>query len=415
MIKSFLFAMLILPAILLSKSFIISPIPLPKTYVLNLDINECDNACLQKEWDEGQIFSFLAHAHGVLQNKQLNSDKLIAESLLNIGSRITNGTVKIALLLPYTIIGRYAASTTTSALAYLLARNKTFDLKSFNILNEDQNTVAAALSKISSQGYDYVIAPMTNKGVNSVIALNPKIDIFFPTINKNDVNTSSPYLYFGGIDYKAQLNLLLQRAVSPLVIFHTKSPLSKYLTSYAQDNFILSNDTNRVIKYKITDRSSNMRYTLENNDAIAHGSFLMNTPIVKTGMVMSQLTLYDVNSTNILSTQINYNPLILSLTQYQDRKNMLMANSIIMNNEIITQTNELLNNDIRYNWINYATTIGVDYFFHLITGSSREYPLPLKDNQIIYPINLVKPSYNRFVYMSTSINKPPSDSPGIFD
>lgn len=408
MIKIFFLILLVLSNILYAKSFMISPIPLPKTYVLNIHITQCDNACLQKEWNDKQIFSFLAHAHGVLQNRQLNSDKLIAESLLNIGSKTSNGTVKIALLLPYTIIGRYAASTTTSALAYLLARNRTFDLKSFNVSNENQDTIANALDKISSQGYNYVIAPMTQKGVNSIISINPKIDVFFPTINKNDVNTTSPYLYFGGIDYKAQLSLLLKRAVSPLVVFHTSSQLSSYLTSYAQDNFILSGDTNRVIKYKITDRSSNMRYTLENNNAIAHGSFLMDTPIVKTGMIMSQLTLYDVNSTNILSTQINYNPLILSLTQYQDRKNMLIANSIIMNNEIITQTNSLLNNDIRYNWINYATTIGVDYFFHLITNSNREYPLPIKDNQIIYPINLVKPSYSRFIYISPIINRPPT-------
>ena len=413
MMKRLLLLLLVLPNLLFAKSFIISAIPLPKTYVLNLKITKCNELCLQQEWKNEQIFSFLAHASGVLQNKQLNSDKLIAESLLNIGSRISNGKIKIALLLPYTIIGRYAASTTTSTLAYLLARNRTFDLKSFNIQNENQDTIADALNKISAARYNYIIAPLTKKGVNSVIAINPKADIFFPTINKNDVNTTSPYLYFGGIDYKAQLALLLKRAVSPLVIFHTNSPLSNYLTSDAQNSFILSGDTNNVIKYKITDRSSNMRYTLENNNAIAHGSFLMNTPIVKTGMVMSQLTLYDVNSTNILSTQINYNPLILSLTQYQDRKNMLIANSIIVNNEIITQTNALLNNNIRYNWINYATTIGVDYFFHLITNSNREYPLPIKNNQVIYPINLVKPSYGRFIYLSPIIGKP-TVLPSIF-
>jgi len=117
----------------------------------------------------------------------------------------------------------------------------------------NQDTIADALNKISAAGYNYIIAPLTKKGVNSMIAINPKVDIFFPTINKNDVNTTSPYLYFGGIDYKAQLALLLKRAVSPLVIFHTNSPLSNYLTSDAQDSFILSGGTNNVIKYKITE------------------------------------------------------------------------------------------------------------------------------------------------------------------
>ena len=112
---------------------------------------------------------------------------------------------------------------------------------------------------------------------------------------------------------------------------------------------------------------------------------------------MSQLTLYDINVTNILSTQINYDPLILSITQAKDRNNMIIANSIEKNNNVLIEANMLLNNDIVYDWINYSTTVGSDYFFHLITHDKREYELAMQDNQIIYPISLVQPSYSRFV------------------
>ncbi len=122
-------------------------------------------------------------------------------------------------------------------------------------------------------------------------------------------------------------------------------------------------------------------------------------------MIMSQLTLYDTNATNVLSTQINYDPLILSMTQYEDRKNMIIANSITQNNNILIETNSLLGNDIVYDWINYTTTVGVDYFFSLATREDREYDIALQDNQMIYPIELLSPSRYRFVKHISTIKE----------
>lgn len=114
-------------------------------------------------------------------------------------------------------------------------------------------------------------------------------------------------------------------------------------------------------------------------------------------MIMSQLTMYDVNATNVLSTQINYDPLILSLTQYVDRHKMIIANSITQNNSIFIETNSLLGNDIVYDWINYTTTVGMDFFFTQITNQDRQYKIDMQDNQMIYPIELLRPSKTRFI------------------
>jgi hypothetical protein len=392
----------------MAKSSLVSPIPLPKTYVQNLDPFECNEHCLKSELANGYIFSFLAHAPNMINDKLLNEQRLINISLFNIGAPVFNNKLRIAMLLPYKLIGRYASSTTTSVFAYLLAKNRTFEIKSFNIDTENKDLIASTLHQIGKEGFSYVIAPLTEQGVQAVIDINPKMDIFFPTINKEDVNSTSPYLYFGGINYHAQLQALLKHSTSPLVIFHDHSGLANKLTVYAQDIFTKQSDTpestqqKNIFRYIISSQSSNLKYILDKNQRIQHGSFLMNTPVVKTGMVLSQFTLYDINSTNILSTQINYDPLILSMTQYQDRQNMIIANSVVMHNKIINETNALLNNDINYNWINYASTIGIDYFFHLITGSKREYPLPVVGNQIIYPIELMRPSYARFVKYTDS-------------
>ncbi|WP_345993982.1 hypothetical protein [Sulfurimonas sp. HSL-1716] len=399
--------LLLLPVFVSAKSYLASPIPLPKTYMQDLDPYVCDEECLKEELQKGYIFSFLAHSPTKLDNKELNEQRLLNLSLFNIGAPISTDKLKIAIIIPYKIIGRYAASTTNSVFAYLLTKNRAFDIKTFNIDSQDKDVLSKTIHEIENEGFYYAIAPLTKDGVDTVIGIDPQINIFFPTVNKDDVVSSSNYLYFGGIDYKAQTNLLLKEAVSPLVVFKDKSILADRLSKYAEDKYLHKDidstgfeqadpQSRKVFTFSIDKSSTNLKDELFENKDVQYGSFLTNTPVVKTGMIMSQLTLYDVNETNVLSTQINYDPLILSMTQFQDRENMIIANSISKNNNIIIETNSLLSNDIVYDWINYATTVGIDYFFNLITNVPREYPLQMVDHQIIYPITLVKPSYARF-------------------
>ena len=152
----------------------------------------------------------------------------------------------------------------------------------------------------------------------------------------------------------------------------------------------------KVIQYFVSRKTTNLQYYLKENKKIVDGSFFINTPIIKTGMILSQLTLYDTNATNVLSTQINYNPLLLSMTQYIDREKMIVANSIVKNNAVVIETNSLLGNDIVYDWINYTTTIGVDYFYSLITGEAREYDVNVSNQQMVYDIELLHPGRTKF-------------------
>ena len=166
-------------------------------------------------------------------------------------------------------------------------------------------------------------------------------------------------------------------------------------------NLTEPSDVNKtVIKFSIPRRTTNLEKYLKENVDLNASSCFINTPIVKTAMIMSQLTLYDTNTTeitNILSTQINYDPLLLSMTQYSDRKNMIIANSITEQNNMLIETNSLLSNDIVYDWINYTTTIGIDYFYSLITSDMRDYNISLENNQMQYKIELIKPSYSKFI------------------
>ena len=403
-----LFLSLLIPLFLSAQSYLISSIPLPKSYVLNLDPYECDEACLKELAEKGQVFSFLAHAQDRLEDPELNEFRLIHVALFNLGAFRQESRLKIALLLPYRVIGRYANSTTNAVFAYMLTKNRDYEIRSYQINDETPETVRAALKQIEEDGFYYVIAPVTKTGAEAVAAYNPDLTVYFPTINRNDLQGTPRSLYFGGIDYRAQIDALLDEAVSPLVTFYDNSRLGNELHSYSSERFLSRDDTNgteadqvetpkRSYSYAIDKHTSNLEAQLKENEKIQNGSFMLNTPIVKTGMIMSQLTLYDTNTTNILSTQINYDPLLFSVTQYRDRKEMIIANSIGTNNNVLVEANLLLGNDIVYDWINYATTVGTDLFFNMITRSEREYELPLVDNQIVYPIQLVSPSYYRFV------------------
>jgi len=422
---------LLFPLAIFAQSFLISNIPVPKTYIQNLDPYPCDEECLEQYIDNGMIFSFLAHAQSKLNNKNQDEIRMMNISILNLGSSTSSGKIRIAMLLPYKIIGRYAASTTNSTFSYLITKNRAFELKSYKIESEKEEDISKAISQIKSDGFHYVIAPLTKHGADTLTKLNPDIYVYFPTINKDDVNSSSPYIFYGGIDYKAQSDMLLKEAVSPLVIFYDKSMIGRKLsiyeeksfknrtyldndradlTSFSQEDklFEMKNEDNlvqedKVIKFSIPRRITNLERQLKENENIVGGSFFLNTPIVKSGMIMSQLTLYDVNATNVLSTQINYDPLLLSMTQYNDRKEMIVANSITEKNNILIESNALLSNDIVYDWINYTTTVGTDYFFNMITNDIREYSIDVQNNQMIYNIELLKPSLSRFIKYTSTI------------
>lgn len=374
MIRLYIFTLL-LPIALFCESSLTSNIPLPKTDVQNLDPALLENANVEHS--------------SVLETKPAASD----------------AKLRIALLIPYSKIGKYATSTTNASFAYLMSKNRPFELKSYKIEDESYDEIFKTLKKIQADGFSYIIAPLTQSGEKIVSKINPQINIYFPTINKKDAQTTSKYLYYGGIDYRAQSDLLLKESVSPLVIFYDKSEIGEQLSNYQEYKFKQDNATtrNNVVKFSIPQQITSLEDKLKDNPRISGGSFFVNTPIVKSGMIMSQLTLYNTNATNVLSTQTNYNPLLLSMTQYQDRKNMIIANSITQNNDELIETNSLLGNDIVYEWINYTTTVGIDYFSYIISGAKREYNIENVNNQMIYPIVLLEPSVSRFIpYKSTA-------------
>jgi 5S rRNA maturation endonuclease (ribonuclease M5) len=376
-----------------------SPIPLPKTEVLSRSSYECADSCLMKYIERGDIFSFLSYAKNELENSELEEKRRFFQTLLNVSGDVEEAFVRIALLLPDKKIGRYALSVSKSTFAYLIARKVPFEVKSYFIEDETNSTLAKAIEEIEADEHSFVIAPLTERGVHILSKIETKPYIYIPTTHIRKIENKSENLIFGGIDYKKQVEELLSflDVNDSLSMFFDDSQKGEELRELVLETL---QNKGRNIDLKVDERvekkQSNFKKLL-NKDEVG-GKYFINTTQLKSSILLSQLTANKQKPALILSTQINYSPNLLSMTQYRDRKNMLIANSISgRDNRDILNMNLLLNNDIRYNWINYSTTVGVDYFFSLITGKKREFQELLINNQIIYNIRIMKPQQASFV------------------
>jgi hypothetical protein len=382
---------------LIAKSHIVSTIPIPKAKILKTSCEKCDTECLNNLLIDGKIFSFLAYIDDSVTEVILREKKLMYYELFNINNKENIFGVRIAVLLPSKIIGSYAKSTTNAVFSYLMAKNKIFEMKTFNIQNETLESITQGLIDIQKEDFLYVIAPMTPKGANLIADLSPSIYVFIPTVHSIDVPKRNKNMFFGGINYTEQIEKLLQIHENKMVLIHDNGSKGTQLNDMVK--LILAEkypNTKIAMENSVSRKASQFDYLFKKNKRIKHSSVFLNTPIVKTSLIMSSMTQNETNPSKILSTQINYNSNILNLTQKHDRTNLFIANSIFQENKPLIEANKLLNNDIKYDWINYSTTLGVDYFFHIATGIPQDYNTKIENNQIIYPVDLYKATSSRF-------------------
>lgn len=376
-----------------------SPISLPETTILKRDNLVYSEERLHQFILDGEIFSFLAYADDGLKSFALQERKLVLNSLFHIETKREFRGINIALLLPEPIIGRYSSFITKAVTSYLVSKGSDFRVKSYFVDNEDNQTLASAIEEIIKDKFKFVIAPMTQSGVSIIETLSPELFIYFPTIHKEKVGKSSNLFYFGGIDYKEQIKKLLNNFDGgEISLFYDKSSKGEELNQIVYSELNSSYpDANITVVRGVGKRDSDFSDLYKDKNDSWGSSFFINTTKIKSSILLSQLTAYEQEPKLIMSTQINYTPILLSMTQPNDRSKLLIANSISNGDETISDINYLLNNDITYDWINYSTTLGVDYFYHLISGESRSYSEQIIDNQIIYKTHLMRSLEAKFL------------------
>ncbi|WP_301007738.1 MULTISPECIES: hypothetical protein [Helicobacter] len=394
---------LVIPPFANASGKYLSPLPLPNMEVLNVESQKCSTSCLKELLEKEQVFSFIAKIDENNQNKemieQLNqflSQLEILEIPYFLG--LQKSLFHIALLFPRKAIGRYSSTTMNTILSYLLLQRGGFNFEVFDSQGESLEDLQAALEKIYAKGHRQVIAVLTQEGANHLATMRTDLSIFIPSVHKSQILSNandSPHLIFGGISYEEQIKKLSEiqphiRAAS----FYDSGNIGKQMQQYTQ----ASNENLQLSKSFSLKQGSELPKEIKALRGALQGTrIFLNTPITNSSIILSQLTYNSIRPNGIYSTQINYNPSLLSITQERDRKNMFIANSIATLDSLFVEQAKLLDVDLEYDWINYATAFGIEYFYRKSSpGAKRYFKERIKDNQVQYNIEILTPTNNRF-------------------
>lgn len=366
----------------------ISPILVPQQFYLDPDGELCDSICLEEFIQNDLYFSFLAkYPSSITPDDRLQEFYADLSILFGLDAQGDRPAIRLAVLMPQKRIRGYAISTVNTLIAYLLHREHHFDIKVFNLEDEDSTSVEAAINAIKSEGYVYVIAPVTPEGALQLSIHAKGLQLFIPTVHKSLIPSAPKEVLFGGIDYARQIETLMGHTNNKVALFSDGTPLAQTLDRMTKDA------AGTVIFHQELDNSRiNFKGMLKNNTRLQNSSIFLNTPLVKSSLVASQLRVYEIVPHILLSTQINYHPMLLSLTQYEDRQNLLIANAIDFVPSQLRIVNGLLGHSIEYDWVNYATSVGIDHFYtnYFNPGATTLFKESVIDSQVNYATKLFR-------------------------
>ena len=389
--RKILTALLICSA-LFARSEKASDIPPASEIYINLEPAKCDDACLLDLVKEGLLHSLLARYENSSNQGILQAINALSDPHANAGGESltpsSNAEFKIAVIIPQDSIKSYAGVVSNAVIAYIVRQNAPIDVKFYNIGNEAPSAIDGALARARSENIAYIIAPFTPVGakyLNEV--LDPAMTAFVPTLHISSVDSPQDSLIFGGIDYKGQVEKLLNFSNGQVAAFSDGSALGAALNRYADE---LSGGL--AYENEIASGATDLKPMLSGNSRLSGATVFLNVPLVKASMVSSQMRLYDVKFNALLSTQINYAPSIFKLTQPQDREKLYIANSISKTDGALDSNNEILGQNLNFNWVGYSASAGLDYIYatYLSRGAQRLFSENVEDSQIIYDTKVLK-------------------------
>lgn len=398
---------LLYPQFVMASGQYPSPLPTPSAEILNVDIERCSTSCLRDFLERGQVFSFMANVNKDNQNERVLEELNALLSALEISEipyfiGAQKPFFNIALLFPRKSIGRYSSTTTNVILSYLLHQKGRFNFESFDSKTELQEDIQEALEVIAAQGYRQVIAVVTQDGANAINALNPNLEVFIPTVHKSQIQGEiARRVIFGGISYAEQIQKL--SALNPNIkatSFYDDSVIGKQMQAYTQE----ANANLDYTKSFNLKQNPDFQKEMKSIRGQLRGTrIFLNTPVTNSSVILSQLTYHEVAPQGIYSTQINYNPSLLSITQERDKRNMYIANSIMPLDSLFVENAKLLNADLQYNWINYTTAYGIEYFYRKSVPRVKAYfKEKIRNQQVEYAIEILTPTNTRFAPLKGS-------------
>ena len=291
--------------------------------------------------------------------------------------------MKLAVIYPSKVIGKYAKSSMNTILGYLDYQKIKYQVQVFDTSNETPANIATSFSKLKESGFENVIALFTPKVLELIHTLDTNgLKIYLPLTHKDNVSVPSNNFIYGAISYNNQIKKLLEYSNTNNTMFYQNSFLGNKLKSKYET---LASDVKVVKEIK---KKRNYFKGIVRDNRLKNSTLFLNTTIIKTSILLSQLRVYDVYPKVIMSTQLNYNPKILSLTQTKDRSNFVLANSIDKVDDKLQDTISTFGGDVVYNWVDYSTLVGVNYLYD--GNMSNLIATQIEENQVAYEPKLFK-------------------------
>lgn len=329
-------------------------------------------------------------------HKKKSEEPVIKEMLSDIETQTETPIVivkdKIAIVYASKTIGKYAIEATNSAVTYLIQNKNSFELNIFDIKNENKNSIEYILDRLRTQNIKKVLFMVTSNSVDFIFEYKEieLFNIYLPLVDKTKSKYRKNNIVFGAINYKEQFKSLIRYANSNIVEIYDDSILGEKLHEELMD----INNSKNIQSLKLSGKNPNFARFLKKNKIIRNSTIILNTPIIKSSIILSQIRANSIDVVEIFSTQLNYTPLLFVLTQKKDRDRLLISNSIGTLPRKLESINKLLGNNILYNWVNFSTILGLEY---LKENKKLLFDkINIIDNQVEYNINLIDASQYNF-------------------
>ncbi|QKE28212.1 hypothetical protein AACT_1020 [Arcobacter acticola] len=285
--------------------------------------------------------------------------------------------IKVAFIYPSSLVEKYAKTSLSTISGYLSYQKADYDLTIIDSTNESYENINSAFEKAKQNGVTKVIGLFTPSAISSLDKIvTDDVKVYLPLIEKKDSLTSNENLIFGSISYEQQVKKLISYSSTNNAMFYQDT----YIGNKLKRAYDASVYDTRVRK-EISKTETNFKYIV-NDYKLNNSTLFLNTDLVKTSLILSQLRAYDISPSAILSTQVTYDPMLMLLTQNQDREKLVVANSIdSVNSELRDEINTFGGN-IVYEWVDYSTLVGINYLYY--GNNSNLVQTKIIDNEAVY-------------------------------
>ena len=283
-------------------------------------------------------------------------------------------SVDVAIVIDKKLFNPYLLSIINSLNSYFIYKKVDFNLSVYDINETDE-----ALKHKNIIYYTY------NTNILNSLTPYTQNNFYFPLINKNDTEINTTNFYFGGIDYISQLNKLSELIEQNNIIAINDGTLTSQKLYSLESQF-----------FEVTP----MGFHEINYEDLNNSYLFLNTSPQKSVQILSDLYYKNINPKLILSTQINYSPILIALTQKEALNKLIVANSIINPPLELTDINRLLASDIKFNWLNYSASVLCNDIYNKFSEGDQyfmnDFSLYIFNNQINFKTKLYQVVFKAF-------------------